>query len=337
MERRVGSVRNMAIQALVWSLSAGLVLLPVAGWGAEKILVRLGHVAPTDNPYHLGAVEFAQKVSEATGGRVEVQIFPNAQLGQERDLAEGLQLGTIQMALAANAPLTRYVSQALLFDLPFLFRDDPHWEHVVDGPIGKKMKELFTSKGIRILAYWDGGWRTPYARRPIKDLQDMKGLKFRTMESPLHISIYNTLGARGVPMGSAETYPALQQGVVDGGDSPPVWYGQLKHYEVAKYLTDLPLFKLTVELLISEKFHQSLGPELQRAIQKAADDAIPYQRKVQRDTDAHIIADLQKKGVEVHRVSAAEREKFTQAMSNVWKQYEDKVGKDMIQAVLQTK
>lgn len=337
MKRRVPPVKNPGSLALTWSLSLALVFFPASGWGAEKILIKLGHVAPTNNPYHLGAAEFAKKVAKATNGTVEVQIFPNAQLGQERDLAEGLQLGTIQMAIAANAPLTRYVPEALLFDLPFLFRDDPHWEHVVDGPIGKKMKELFTSKGIRILGYWDGGWRTPYARRPINDLQDMRGLKFRTMESPLHISIYNTLGARGVPMGSSETYPALQQGVVDGGDSPPVWYEQLKHYEVAKYLTDLPLFKLTVELLISEKFYHSLSPEVQRAIQKAADETAPYERKVQRDTDVHIIADLQKKGVQFHKVSAAEREKFVQAMSSVWKQYEDKVGKDMIQAVLQAK
>lgn len=337
METLVRTLKNAATLTLAWVLNLGLLFLPISSEGGEKVLVKLGHVGPTDNPYHLGAEEFAKRVAEKSRGKVEIKIFPNSQLGNERDLAEGLQLGTIQMAITANAPLTRYVPRALLFDLPFLFRDDAHWEKVVDGPLGKEMRELFISKGIRILAYWDGGWRGPYARRPIKKFEDIAGLKFRTMESPMHISIYNALGARGVPMSSAEQYSALQQGVVDGGDSPPVWYKQLKHYEVAKHLTLLPLFKLTVELLISDRFYGSLSPELQRAIQEAADEATSYERKVQRDVDSRIIDELKKEGVQVYTVSVEEREKFVKAMSTVWKEYEDRVGQDKIQAVLQTK
>lgn len=310
---------------------------PGVSSAAEKIVIKLGHVVPIENPYHLGAADFAQKVAEKSHGRIEVKIFPNSQLGNERDLAEGLQLGTLQMAVTANAPLSRYAPRVLLFDLPFIFRDDDHWDKVVAGPLGKELRDELTGKGLRPLAYWDGGWRGPYARRPIKSLDDIKGMKFRTMESPMHISIYTALGARGVPMSSAEQYSALQQGVVDGGDSPPVFYKQLKHYEIAKHLTLLPLFKLTVELLVSEKFYSALSPDLKRALQEAADEATPSQRRVQRELDQRIIDDLKKEGVQVYTVSAAEREKFTRAMGAVWKEYEDKVGKDKIQAVLETK
>jgi tripartite ATP-independent transporter DctP family solute receptor len=303
---------------------------------ADKV-AKLGHVGPTDNPIHIGAEVLAKRVAEQSKGALEIKIFPNGQLGQDRDLTEGVQLGTIQMAVTSNAVMTRYEPRALLLDLPFLFRDDSHWEKVIDGPTGQELRELFLTKGIRILGYFDGAWRGPYARRPIDKFDDMKGLKFRTMESPMHISIYTALGARGVPMSSAEQYPALQQGVVDGGDSPWVWYKQLKHYEVAKHLTDLPLFKLTMPLIVSEKFYASLTPEQQKIVQAAADEATTQQRRVQREIDTRLLDELKKSGVTVHHISAAERERFVKAMASVWKEYEDKVGKGRIEAVLQTK
>jgi tripartite ATP-independent transporter DctP family solute receptor len=320
----------------VLGLAASLLVASPGAIAADKV-AKLGHVGPTDNPIHIGAELLAKRVAEQSKGALEIKIFPNGQLGQDRDLAEGVQLGTIQMAIASNAVLTRYEPRALLLDLPFLFRDDAHWEKVVDGPLGEELRGLFLAKGIRILGYLDGAWRGPYARRPIDKLEDMKGLKFRTMESPMHISIYTALGARGVPMSSAEQYPALQQGVVDGGDSPWVWYKQLKHYEVAKHLTTLPLFKLTMPLLVSEQFYASLTPEQQQLLQRAAHDATAHQRRVQREIDTRLLDELKKSGVTVHQIGDGERERFVKAMTTVWKEYEDKVGKGKIEAVLQTK
>jgi tripartite ATP-independent transporter DctP family solute receptor len=207
------------------------------GFAAGQVELKLAHVTPTNNPYHLGADFFARRVAELTQGKVTIKIFPDAQLGNEKDLLEGLRLGTLQLAITANAPMSQFFPKVLLLDLPFIFRDNSHWAKVVDGPIGTQITGLFPQKGFRALAIFDGGWRSPYdSKRPIAKIEDVKGLKFRTMESPLHISIYRALGAQAVPMGSSEVYSALQQGVVDGGDSPPVFYEQLKHYEVAKQL-----------------------------------------------------------------------------------------------------
>lgn len=327
-----GSARWMAVllvlAATVWPLS-------VAG----AVELKLGHVATTDNPYHLGAQKFAELVAERTKNRVSTRIFANAQLGNDRDLVEGLQLGTVQLTVAANAPLSRYTKKVLLFDLPFLFRDDAHWDKVVDGPIGHEISDEFVQFGFRSLGYFDGGWRSPYAKKPITSLDDIKGMKFRTMESPMHIAIYQALGARGVPMASSEQYSALEQGVVDGSDAPISFYSQLRHYEIAKYLSQLPLFKLTVHLLISEKAYQSLSPEDREIVKQAGREASLYARAKERELGGKLVKDLETKGgVKITPLRDGELSKFAAAMkSTVWKDYGESVGADRIQRVLDTK
>jgi TRAP-type transport system periplasmic protein len=327
----------------VLSLAFGLMLpaLHFADAKADKkIELKLGHVGTTESSYHLGAQRFADLVAERTKGEVTVKIFPNAQLGNERDLVEGLQLGTTQMAITANAPLSRYLSQVLLFDLPFIFRDDNHWEKVVDGSVGDQIAAFFPQFGFRSLGYFDGGWRSPYnSKRPIVQIDDIKGLKFRTMESPMHIAIYQALGAQGVPMASSEQYIALQQGVVDGSDAPISWYTQLKHYEIAKDLSSLPLFKLTVYLLISEKTFESLSPKVQKILVQAGKEASIYQRGKTRELDAKLLKELTTKyGVRVSQLKKGELDKFVETMRvTVWVQYEDRVGgKARINEVLNT-
>lgn len=317
-------------------------LLGAATWQVDSVHaaeLKLGHVATIDNPYHLGAQRFGELVAERTKNAVTIRTFANAQLGNERDLIEGLQIGSVQMAIAANAPLSRYSPKVLLFDLPFLFRDDAHWDKVVDGPIGQQIGEEFIQFGIRSLGYFDGGWRSPYAKRPITGIEDIKGMKFRTMESPMHIAIYSALGARGVPMASSEQYSALEQGVVDGSDAPVSFYSQLRHYEIAKHLSSLPLFKLTVHLLISEKVFQSMPPETRDILVKSGREASIYAREKMRELDKKLVSDLETKGgVKISPLKPGELDKFSAAMrSTVWAQYGEPVGKDRIQQVLDTK
>ena len=322
---------------LAVTICVGLAVAPMSV--ASAVELKLGHVAPTENPYHQAAQRFAELVAERTNKQVTVRIFSNAQLGNERDLIEGLQIGTVQMTIAANAPISRYSPKVLIFDLPFLFRDDAHWDKVVDGPIGKEVGEEFIQFGFRSLGYLDGGWRSPYAKQPITGMDDLKGMKFRTMESPMHIAIYRALGARGVPMASSEQYSALEQGVVDGSDAPISFYSQLRHYEIAKHLSSLPLFKLTVHLLISEKAFQALSPENRAILAQAGREASGYGRTKVRELDKKLIGELQTKGgVKISPLKPGEREKFIEAMrSTVWVEYGDPVGKDRIQKILDTR
>lgn len=320
------------------ALVTGLALLGAwtAPATAQGVELRFGHVATTDNPYHLAALRFAELVAKRTDDKIKVTIFPNAQLGNERDLVEGLQLGTLNMAISANAPLSRYTEKVLLFDLPFLFRDNAHWDAVVDGPLGAQVMQEFNQHGFRAVGVFDGGWRSPYnSRRPITALDDIQGLKFRTMESPMHIAIYRALGAMGVPMASSEQYSALEQGVVDGSDAPLTFYSQLKHYEVAKNLSPLPLFKLTVYLLISEKSYESLTPEQQKIVDEAGKEAAAYAREKAREQEAKLKDQLKGEGVSVSKLKDGELERFVDVMrKTVWKEYEDKVGAENIERVL---
>lgn len=333
--------RSLAARLLLFALSAVFVagLAILAAPSASAVELKLGHVATTDNPYHLGAQKFAELVAERTKNQTTVRIFANAQLGNERDLIEGLQISTVQMTIAANAPLSRYTQKVLLFDLPFLFRDDAHWDKVVDGPLGQQLGQEFVQFGFRSLGYFDGGWRAPYAKKPITGIDDIKGMKFRTMESPMHIAIYRALGARGVPMASSEQYSALEQGVVDGSDAPISFYSQLRHFEIAKHLSSLPLFKLTVHLLIAEKAFQALPSETREIVLQAGREASLFAREKVRELDRNLVKELETKGgVKISPLKSGELDKFAAAMrSTVWAEFGQPVGTERIQQVIDTR
>lgn len=311
-------------------------ILPVA-LGKDKIVIKAGHVATTTNPYHLGLVYFANKVKEKTSGQVEVKVFPSSQLGNERDLIEGLQMGSVEMAVISNAVFGTIKPEAMLFDLPFIFRDDQHCFKVVDGPIGQKIKNLFPQVGIRILSYIDAGFRYPYIRNgSIKKPSDLNGLKIRVMENPIHIGLYKAFGARAVPMAAGETYTAMQQGVIDGSDNPLVFYSSMGHWEVAKNITiNLPLLKNVATYTISETFYKSLPKKIQRVIYESAMEAAIYERKVFAEQEKQLLSELKGKGVVISYPDNVES--FQEIAKTVWKEFENKVGKKQIKAVLATK
>ena len=224
-----------------------------------------------------------------------------------------------------------------LFALPFLIRSPEHFDHVFDGPIGKSVGDKLLSKGIRVLGYTENGARYLYNNRHmIRKPEDMKGLKFRAIENPVFVATYRALGARAVPMARPEVFAALKQGVIDGLDNALAFYKSMGDYEVAKYLTlGVQLFQTPGALMISEKYYQSLPPDLQKVLQEAANEAIPYQRKVFRDADDGILARLKSKGV---IAETADPKLFEPAAKQVWTEFTDKVGgKAMIDAVVNTK
>ena len=313
-----------------------LVILVCPGYPATYT-AKLAYVAQPSNPFHAAMESLAKKVSEKTNGALEIKLFHSQQLGGERDYVEGLQLGTLEMAGTSTAVLGPFESRIQLFDLPFLFRSSEHLDKVLDGPIGKEIAELFPPKGIRILGYTEMGARYIHnSKRMVRTPEDMKGLKFRVMQNPVHIETYKALGARAVPMARPEVYSALQQGVLDGLDNALPFYESMGDYEVAKYLTmGVPIMQTPGALMVSEKFFQSLPPEVRKALQGAVTEEMPYQRKLFRDADAATLERLKKKGV---IVETADPTPFAEAARNAWKPFEEKVGgRAKIDAVLNTK
>ncbi len=202
---------------------------------AATIILKAGHSANPDEPYHVGLLEFARIVAEKTNGQVEVQIFPNNQLGNEKEMIEGLLLGTLDITVPSNGVVTNFVPELGIFDLPFLFRDRPHMYKVMDGPVGQELNGAMQKKGFRLLGFYEAGIRHIMTKKPINSFEDLQGLKIRTMQVPAHVASFNAFGANATPLAYGELYGALQTGVVDGAEAANTNYNSKKFYEVAPH------------------------------------------------------------------------------------------------------
>ncbi len=177
---------------------------------AQKVVLKAAHVLANTSHYQIGMEKFASLVSAKTNGAVEIQISANGILGSERDMVEGMQMGTLDIGLASTAPIGQFSPSMMLFDLPFLFRDGNHAWKVADGPIGDKMFADLEKKGIVGLAYWENGFRHVFTRnKESKSPDDIKGLKIRTMENPVHVASFKAMGAVPTPMAWGEVFTGL--------------------------------------------------------------------------------------------------------------------------------
>ena len=217
-------------------LAVFLVVAGTAAFAAEFTL-KLGHIADPQNPYAQGAVKFTELVKEKTGGAVEIQVFPSSQLGNQRDLIEGLTFGTVDMTLTSTAVLGNFLTEAAVFDLPFIFRDIPHAYKALDS-VGMEICKPLEKRGIKVLAMFENGVRhMTNNRNPIRKPEDVKGLKIRVMEQPIYIEMMKILGASPTPMAFGELFTALQQGVVDGQENPAAHIYTSRFFEVQKYIS----------------------------------------------------------------------------------------------------
>ncbi|MCC8180883.1 MAG: TRAP transporter substrate-binding protein, partial [Planctomycetes bacterium] len=195
----------MKIRKLAGLLFAGILLASLAA--AAEWNIRFGHDDSDTSTYHYGLVRFKELVEERSGGRVSVEVFPSAQLGSSRDMIEGLQMGTLECAFAVTAVMSNFVPEYNVLDAPFIFRDYQHAYRVVDGPIGQELDAIWLKKqACRIMGYMDVGYRHIYSSRPIRTLDDLKGLKIRTMQSKLNMAVFNKLGAIATPMAGNEVF-----------------------------------------------------------------------------------------------------------------------------------
>ena len=306
-----------------------VVLVPGFSYPAEKV-IKLGHVLDTKHPYHVGSEFFAKRVKELTNGRIEVQVYPSSQLGNERELVEALQIGTVETAAITTAVTSRFVKELEIFNLPFLFRDFQHLYKVTDSKFGEELNAAAQKKSLRILGWWAGGSRSIYARKPISDLASMKGLKIRTMETPLIIATWKALGLIPTPIPFSEVYTALQQGVVDAGEGNVISYASMKFDEVAPHLSHIK-YLITVELLlIGENFFKSLSPDLQAAVLQAGKDSVPVERKVNEDAENRVVELLKNKK---KTVVIPDLGPFVKAVEPIYEQHGKAIGMDKIKWV----
>ncbi len=233
---------------------------------AEDTTIRVASVTGPSHHHNVSLRWFADRIADRDVG-LRIEVLDGAQLGGERDYIEGMMLGSIQMAQVSTAPVAGFIPEFDLFSLPYLIRDTDHFKKVVSGPVGEKYGKLAEDRGLKILAWFDNGYRNVFNKvRPVVTPEDMDGLKIRVMESPLMVNTLNAMGGSATPMSYSELYTALEQGVLDGGENAAGNVLNDKFYEVTGYLSMTQHFRPPGIVAISMGTWNGLTPEQQAVL-----------------------------------------------------------------------
>ena len=325
--------RTYAVIAFVSFFIASMVWIDSAP--GQPWTFKLGNATQPDHAYNVGARKYAELVAQRTTHKVKIDVYPSTQLGSERDLVEGLQLGTVDLVVTSTGPLGGFVPKMFVVDLPFLFRDKQHAYKVLDGPIGKGLFDAFSGKGIKGLAFWENGFRHITNNvRPIEKPADLKGIKIRTMENKIHLATFRAFGASPTPMAWGEVYTALQQKTIDAQENPIAIIYTAKIYEVQKYLSLTGHFYSPSPILMSEKSYNSLPTDIQKIMLDTALECATFERNLLRDDEAKQLAELKAKGMQV---TTPDKKPFQEAAASVYKEYESQFGKEMIDRIINTR
>jgi tripartite ATP-independent transporter DctP family solute receptor len=315
-------------------VTAVLCVFAFSGAASAATALKLSLTLPDDNPTTKALRHMGEVAREKSKGALDVQVFGNSTLGTATESVEMMQLGTLEMGLISAGPVSQFSIEWEVFSLPYVFRNTEHMYAALNGAFGKAMEEAINQHGVVFLGWVDAGNRNVItAKKAINTPNDLKGLKIRVMDSKLMVDSLNAMGAIATPMGQAEVYSAIQQGVIDGWENNPVTLLTLKLYEVSPYFSWTRHFMTPDALLISESVFKSLSPENQEILKEAAKSACDKQWK---DWDAYIkttVAELEKYGCKFNEVSDIDA--FIKAVEPVKESYKQKHGTrflDMIDA-----
>lgn len=263
-------------------------------------VLYLGHTLPQTHPVHKGILEFQKALELKSNGTLKVKIFPDAQLGSEREVLELLQIGSVAATKVSAATLSNFVPEYHILGVPYLFRDKQHQFDVLEGPIGKSILQKGSKFWLRGLCYYDAGSRSFYtSEKAIRTPDDLKGLKIRVMNNQMAINMVNSMGGSATPLAYGELYTAIQQGVVDGAENNPPSFVSSNHYEISKYYTIDQHSSVPDVLLIGTKYWESLSEEEKVWVQEAADESSQAQKVFWNESVEESMATAKAAGVEV--------------------------------------
>ncbi len=286
------------------------------------------------HPQVTGMEKFAELVKEKSGGKIDVKLFPGGVLGGDVQTVSALQGGVIEMTVLNAGILASNVKQFGAVDLPFLFNSGEEADKIMDGAFGTSLMELLPATGLVGLGYWELGFRNlTNNRHPVTKLEDINGLKIRTIQSPIPIELFNSLGANAVPLPYTELYTALETGTVDGQENPAANILNAKFFEVQKYMTVTRHQYNPQIVLMSKKTWDALNDEEKALFQSAADEARDYQRKVSREVDAKAIEDIKATGMEVNELSPEETQKLRDAVKPLIEKFSAEIGPETVSAL----
>lgn len=270
---------------------------------AQQQTLRLAHGLNDKHPVHLAMVRFADLAKQKSNGDIEVKVFANGTLGQERETLEQVQNGVLEMTKASASPLETFAPEYKVFNLPFVFASKEHFFKVVTGPVGDSILAASSNRGFIGLTFYDSGARSFYAKKPINTPDDLKGLKIRVQQSPTTIKMVQALGASPTPMAWGEVYPALQTGVVDGAENNVTALTTGRHGEVVKFFSLTEHQMVPDVLVISVDKWNSLKKPHQDALRQAARESFTYQRELWAEAEKTETVAAEKLGVKTNTVN----------------------------------
>ena len=298
---------------------------------------RSADIHPTDYPTVEAVREMGKQLKEQSKGKLTVKVFPAGALGGERDTIEQLKIGGLDMMRINAAVLNNIVPETIAVSMPFVFRSTEHMRHALDGPVGDEILAAMEAQGMVGLAFYDSGARSIYtAKRPIKTMADIKGLKIRVQQSDLFVSMMEALGANATPMPFGEVYTGLKTGIVDGAENNWPSYESSRHFEAAKYYNVTEHSMVPEVLVFSKRIFDRLSKDDQALVRKSAKESVPFMRKLWDEREAKSQKIAQAGGAQV--VTIADKSPFVNAMAPVYTKFADTPKlKDLVKRLQESK
>jgi len=320
----------MQLKTLVAAVVAG-----IAALGAQATEFRSADIHPDDYPTVTAVKFMGERLKQLSGGKHTVRVYPNGALGGEKETIEQTKIGALQMVRINVGAMNNICPETLVPTMPFLFKSVEHMHKSLDGPVGQEILKSCEKQGFVGLAFYDSGARSMFtAKKPVKSLADMKGLKVRVQQSDLWVSMLEAMGANATPMPMGEVYTGLKTGLIDAAENNYPTYESARAFEVAKYFSKTEHSMAPEMLLFSKRAWDRLSPEEQGWIRQAAKESVPYMRKQWAEREAKALATVKAGGAEIIEVDKAP---FQAAMKPVYDKFiTDARLKDMVKRVQDT-
>lgn len=310
---------------------AGVAIAASTGFSAAETTLKVGHVFAADHPWQVALEGLSNDVSEATDGEVVIEVYPSSQLGGDREVAEGLGLGTIEMGLFGTGALQVLDKRLIIEELPYAWPTREAAYAALDGELGDALADILAEHDIETLSWWESGYRhITNSVKPIETPADLEGIKLRVPEAELRLDTFRELGAQPTPMAFSEVFTSLQQNVVDGQENPLATIYASKFHEVQDHLALSGHIWGSGVLTISSDAWDGLTEEQQQILTEKAAIWRDKEREMIQKSDEEVLTKLEDAGMQITRPDAAT---FQEAVQPVWTKYEDVFGKDLLDLV----
>ena len=312
----------IAVTCAVAALAVGMTGCTKKNAKESKMVLRYAENQPQDYPTTQAAYKFAEMVEQKTNGRIHIDVYYGAQLGDEKSVIEQLQFGAIDFTRVSISPLSEFDKSLNVLQLPYLYKDAAQMWRVLDGELGEKFLSNVSSSNLIGLSWFDAGARNFYnSKRPVTKLADLKGLKIRVQESQLMMGMVAAVGANATPMAYGEVYSALQTGVIDGAENNWPSYESTSHYEVSKYYVLDEHTRVPEMQMISKKTWEKLSPEDQKIIKECALESAKIERELWAAKEKASEEKVKAGGAVITELEPGEKEKFQAAMAPLYAQF----------------